>query len=248
VKVAGIILAAGEGKRIGRNKALLEIGGVKSLERVATCMRDAGCDPVIVVGGAEASSVREEALRLGVRLVLNGNWRNGQFSSLKTGMSELVRGEESELPSAEGSAPASANGSALASAEGLGLASANGSRRASERGSKMACGEWAETQIAGAMVALVDHPFVKKETYQVLVGASERFPRKIIIPTYRGRRGHPVVVPREVITEIIGAPDGMTLRDIIREHDDLVLEQAVDDTGILKDIDSEADLNSARQR
>ena len=245
VKMAAIILAAGEGKRIGRNKALLEIGGVKSLERVVTCMREAGCDPVIVVGGAEASSVREEALRLGVRFVLNGNWRNGQFSSLKTGMSELVRGEGSELPSAEGSAPASAEEVELASEEASKMEGADRLGLASERGSKMACGKGAGMQTAGAMVALVDHPFVKKETYQVLARTSQRFPRKIIIPTCRGRRGHPVIVPREVITEIIGAPDGMTLRDIIREHDDLVLEQAVDDTGILKDIDSEADLNSA---
>jgi CTP:molybdopterin cytidylyltransferase MocA len=239
VKVAGIILAAGEGKRIGRNTALLEIGGVKSLERVAACMRDAGCDPVIVVGGAEASSVREEALRLGVRFVLNSNWQNGQFSSLKVGMSALARAEGVELPSAKGSA--------LASAEGSDQASANESGRASKRGPKTAGGRGAGMQIAGALVALVDHPFVKKETYQVLVGASQRFPRRIVIPTHQGRRGHPVVVPREVITEIIGAPDGMTLRDIMKKHNNLVLEQGVDDTGILKDIDTETDLKSVRQ-
>jgi CTP:molybdopterin cytidylyltransferase MocA len=240
VKVAGVILAAGEGKRIGRNKALLEIGGVRSLERVATCMLDARCDPVIVVGGAEASSVREEALRLGIRFVLNSNWQNGQFSSLKTGMSELAGAEGSELPGAEGSAPASA--------EGTDPASANESGRASKRGPKTAGGRGARLQEAGAIVALVDHPFVKKETYQVLVRASQRFPERIIIPTHHDRRGHPVLVPREVITEIIDAADGMTLRDIMKKHNNLVLEQAVDDAGILKDIDTETDLKSARQK
>jgi CTP:molybdopterin cytidylyltransferase MocA len=237
--LAGVILAAGEGKRIGRNKALLEVEGARSLERVVTCMRSAGCDPVIVVGGAESSSVREEALRLGVRFALNSNWQNGQFSSLKTGMSELAGAEGSELPSA--------GGSALASAEGSDLASANGSGRASKRGPKMAGVRGARLQKAGAIVALVDHPFVKKETYQVLVRASQRFPERIIVPTHHHRRGHPVVVPPEIMTEIISAPDTMTLRDIIRKHDNLVLEQTVDDAGILKDIDTEADLNSARQ-
>jgi CTP:molybdopterin cytidylyltransferase MocA len=238
--LAGVILAAGEGKRVGRNKALLEVEDGTSLERVVTCMLSAGCDPVIVVGGAEASSVREEAFRLGVRFALNSNWRNGQFSSLKTGMSELAGAEGSKLPSAEGSAPASA--------EGSDLASANGSGRASKRGPKTAGVRGARLQEAGAIVALVDLPFVKKETYQVLVRTSQRFPERIIIPTHHDRRGHPVVVPREVMTAIIGAPDGMTLRDIMRKHDNLVLEQAVDDAGILKDIDTEADLKSDRQR
>ena len=196
VSIAGIVLAAGEGKRIGKNKALLEIGGVRSLERVAAWMRKAGCDPVIVVGGAEAESVREEAIRLGVQFALNSNWRSGQFSSLKTGMSAL---------------------------EGL-LEPAK--------------------QPAGAMVALVDHPLVKKETYQILAGTFRRFPEKIIIPTHQDARGHPVVVPREIIAEILNSSDGTNLRDLIGKHDDLVLEQAVDDTGILKDIDTEMDLKN----
>jgi len=203
--IAGIILAAGEGKRIGKNKALLEIGGIKSLERVVTCVRGAGCDPVIVVGGAEAGTVSEEAARLGVRFILNGDWQRGQFSSLKAGMSQL----------------------------------------ASVAGAERGAGTEKSTEAGGAMVALVDHPLVKRETYQVLVGTSRKFPGRIIVPTHRERRGHPVVVPRNVMTEIVDSPDGMTLRDIIRRHDHLVLEQAVDDAGILKDIDTEADLRRA---
>ncbi|MCX5800179.1 MAG: nucleotidyltransferase family protein [Candidatus Eisenbacteria bacterium] len=203
--IAGIILAAGEGKRIGKNKALLEIGGIKSLEKVATCMCGAGCDPVIVVGGAEADSVSEEAARLGVRFIQNENWQRGQFSSLKVGTSQL------------------------ASVVGAGRGAGTGK----------------STQVGGAMVALVDHPLVKRETYQVLVGTSRKFSGRIIVPTYQERRGHPVVVPRDVMTEIVNSPDGMTLRDIIRKHDHLVLEQAVDDAGILTDIDTEADLRRA---
>ena len=213
--VAGIILAAGEGKRIGRNKALLEIGGVRYLEIVTTCMCDAGCDPVIVVGGADGDRVREEAVRLGIQFALNSNWQNGQFSSLKSGMSALPR------------------------AEGSKMIGGRGAETVDERG--------AGTQIAGALVALVDHPFVKKETYRILVGTFRRFPGRIVIPTHQDRRGHPVVIPGEVITEILDSPDGMTLRDVMRKRDNLVLEQAVDDTGVLKDIDTETDQDGARQ-
>jgi len=196
--VAGIILAAGEGRRLGGNKALLDIAGVTSLDRLATCMLDAGCDPVMVVGGAQAESVRQEALRLGVQFALNRNWKNGQFSSLKTGVSWL--------------------------------AGAGGSR----------------TIPVGAMVALVDVPLVRRETYKILVGTFRRFPERIVIPTNQDRRGHPIIVPREIIRRVASSPDGMTLRDIIKKYDHLVLEQAVDDTGILKDIDTEIDLKGTQ--
>jgi len=252
--VAGIVLAAGEGKRIGGNKALLEVEGVKSLDRVAACMLSAGCDPVIVVGGAEGRSVKEEALRLGIRFVLNRNWQNGQFSSVKVGLGELTSVEVLEPDAdADGPAPAARRRTKMARenrpapTRGEGAEpGADGPAPANRRGAKMAGGKGAATRTAGAMVALVDHPYVRKETYQVLVRTFQRSPERIIIPTHHDRRGHPVVVPREVITKIIGAPDGSTLRDIIRKHDNLVLEQAVDDAGILKDIDTHTDLNSER--
>lgn len=197
--VAGIVLAAGEGKRLGGNKALLEIGGITSLERVATCMLGAGCDPVVIVGGAEAERVREAASRLGVQFALNTNWRTGQFSSLKTGVSAVL----------------------------------------SERKTAVV--------VPGAVVALVDHPLVKKETYQVLAGTFRRFPGRIVIPTHQDRRGHPVVLPLGLMTEILDSPDGMNLRDVIRKRENLVLEQAVDDIAILKDIDTAMDLDRLNQ-
>ena len=196
MSVAGIVLAAGEGKRIGKNKALLVIDGVTSLERVATCMLGAGCDPVVIVGGAEAERVKAEALRLGVQFALNNNWRRGQFSSLKTGAAELLGEKDSGPP------------------------------------------------VSGAVVALVDLPLVKKETYQAIAGTFRRFPDRIVIPTLQDRRGHPVVLPRELMLGILESPDGMSLRDVIRKREDLVLEQAVDDVGILKDIDTATDLGS----
>jgi len=85
--ISGIVLAAGEGKRIGRTKALLEINGKSFLEMVESSLKKVGCKPIIVVGGANANEVEDLSIKLGVNFVLNKNWQSGQFSSLKAGIS-----------------------------------------------------------------------------------------------------------------------------------------------------------------
>ena len=48
-RVAGVLLAAGEGKRLGTPKALVELGGRRLVDRGADLLRDGGTAPVVVV-------------------------------------------------------------------------------------------------------------------------------------------------------------------------------------------------------
>jgi CTP:molybdopterin cytidylyltransferase MocA len=82
--VAGLLLAAGEGRRLGRPKALVRLGGVTLVERGVELLRDGGADPVIVVTGAVPVSVP------GVVTVHNPDWRSGMGSSLRTGLATLA--------------------------------------------------------------------------------------------------------------------------------------------------------------
>jgi len=59
VSIPGLVLAAGEGKRIGLNKALVEIDGTSFLELVIVPLCESGCDRVIVVGGARSDKVKK---------------------------------------------------------------------------------------------------------------------------------------------------------------------------------------------
>lgn len=49
--VAGAVLAGGGSRRMGRTKALIDVGGVPMAARVGRALRDAGCAPVLVYGG-----------------------------------------------------------------------------------------------------------------------------------------------------------------------------------------------------
>jgi nicotine blue oxidoreductase len=82
-RVAGILLAAGEGSRLGRPKALVEIGGQRLADRGVAMLRSGGADPIVVVTGAAPVEPP------GALAVHNPDWRTGMGSSLAAGLAAL---------------------------------------------------------------------------------------------------------------------------------------------------------------
>lgn len=92
--VAGVLLAAGGGRRLGgRPKALLEHRGRPLVEHAARALRDGGCGPVHVVIGAAAPEVRARADLAGCTVSENPAWEEGMGSSLRAGLAALDGGE-----------------------------------------------------------------------------------------------------------------------------------------------------------
>ena len=85
--VAGVLLAAGEGSRFGRPKALVELDGQTLAERGVTLLRAGGTDPVLIVTGAAQVELRPEHQ---ARTVYNGEWRTGMGSSLRAALRALT--------------------------------------------------------------------------------------------------------------------------------------------------------------
>ncbi|MFF4687274.1 NTP transferase domain-containing protein [Streptomyces sp. NPDC001307] len=89
--VAGLLLAAGGGRRLGgRPKALLEHRGRLLVEHAAGVLRAAGCGRIHVVLGARADEVRRRADLSGCALVDNPDWAEGMGSSLRAGLASLT--------------------------------------------------------------------------------------------------------------------------------------------------------------
>ncbi|HLG18538.1 MAG TPA: nucleotidyltransferase family protein [Bdellovibrionota bacterium] len=87
--IAGLILAAGESKRFGRPKALAQFGSQTALSLLVGAARAAKLDPLFVIVGHHAEDIREECRSLGVRAVVNDEWKWGQLSSLQAGLRAL---------------------------------------------------------------------------------------------------------------------------------------------------------------
>ena len=91
--VAGVLLAAGAGSRLGRAKALVVVGGQSMARRGITLLRDGGADPVIVVTGATGpdtdvtgTGTGPGGRERGVISVYNPDWSTGMGSSLAVGL------------------------------------------------------------------------------------------------------------------------------------------------------------------
>jgi len=85
--VAGIILAAGEARRFGRPKQLLDWRGEPFVRVVAKTALEAGLSPIAVVTGAHADDVAHAVNDLPVHIVYNREWQSGQASSIRVGLS-----------------------------------------------------------------------------------------------------------------------------------------------------------------
>jgi molybdenum cofactor cytidylyltransferase len=100
--VAGLLLAAGESRRLGQAKQLLtDAHGVPLVVRAMRLLLDAGCAPVIVVLGAHHEAVHEVLIAHGadnagplpVHAVRNVAWADGMGTSIACGVSYLLSGD-----------------------------------------------------------------------------------------------------------------------------------------------------------
>ena len=81
--VAGLVLAAGAGRRFGGPKALVELDGERLVDRAVRTLTEGGISTAYVVQGAAVLDVP------GAQVVDNPGWREGMGSSLRAGLTAL---------------------------------------------------------------------------------------------------------------------------------------------------------------
>ena len=94
--------------------------------------------------------------------------------------------------------------------------------------------------VEGIVVAPVDSPGVTPEVVAALIDAV-RQGAVVAVPTFAGRRGHPVAFSARVLPELLepGLPEGA--RTILRRHESEVAELPLDEPGVLLDVDTPQD-------
>ena len=90
MRVAGLVLAAGAGRRFGGPKAVVEIAGERLVDRAVRVLAGGGCPDVVVVSGAVPLEVP------GASVVHNAGWDTGMASSLQVG-AEATAGYDAVL-------------------------------------------------------------------------------------------------------------------------------------------------------
>ncbi len=186
--MAGLILAAGESRRMGRDKALLSYHGRTFLENIIAKLGAARVEKVTVVLGHHAEIIQSAVNLAAVRVVVNDNYQRGQTTSLQ-----------------------------------LGLAAA------------------AADSPEAVILCLVDHPAISSEVITKLRNCFESTHPPVLIPTYEGQRGHPIVISQTLFPELLALPPEEAANSVIRKYRNATQFVEVTDPGILLDVDDPAD-------
>ena len=99
-----------------------------------------------------------------------------------------------------------------------------------------------------AMFVLADQPFVSPQTIDALASEYERSKAALIVPTYKGARGNPVVAARSLFGEMMSIKGDVGLRALFDKYAATIVRIPVDDVGIVTDIDTPQDLDTPRGR
>lgn len=192
-QVAAVILAAGQGRRMGGpNKLMARFDGVPLVRRVVEqVLSSSAMRPVIVVTGHRSNEVQEAIAGLDVSLTHNREFADGLATSLKTGLSAV---------------PAEA---------------------------------------AAALVILADMPAVTGNILDQLISAFSAQPNpSIVLPTMDGKRGNPVLWPREFFAELMAVTGDTGARHILGAHEESIQRVEIGAPAVL-DVDTPEALAAA---
>jgi len=103
-----------------------------------------------------------------------------------------------------------------------------------------------DQQAKAALIILADQPFVRGETLDRLIAEHSRTKAQIVIPTYNGFRGNPVLLDQAVFAEVMALSGDIGCRAIFGNHLEGIVKLPVDDAGVLLDLDQQSDYQRLR--
>ena len=191
-RIAALILAAGQSRRMGaRNKLLEEVNGQPLLLKAVDAALKSRSEPVVVVTGFARESV--EALLGGraVTTVHNADYAEGLSTSLRSGLKALPE------------------------------------------------------DVDGAVVLLGDMPGIRAEVIDRLIDAFDPAGgASICVPTYRGKRGNPVLLAQRYFPEMQEITGDVGAKPLLSTYDDQIVSVEMPDEAVLTDLDTPESLDA----
>ena len=182
--IAAAILAAGESRRMGSPKALLDYHGKTFADHLVEVTKHPRIGVLRVVLGAKAEEIRARISLDGDCIVVNEAWTNGQLSSIHAAIRSL-----------------------------------------------------SEIETEGLMLCPVDHPMISADVVARIIAAFDESGKDIVLPVYKGRRGHPVIFRANLYEELLAASPELGARQVVWAHAGDIAEVMVDEEGVVLNLD-----------
>jgi molybdenum cofactor cytidylyltransferase len=100
----------------------------------------------------------------------------------------------------------------------------------------------------GLMLCPVDHPIISPDTVSRLIDAFDASSKLIVVPAYRGRRGHPVIFCASLYPELLDASPEVGARQVVLAHGDDIAEVPTEEEGVTLNLDTPDAYQKAIQR
>jgi molybdenum cofactor cytidylyltransferase len=101
----------------------------------------------------------------------------------------------------------------------------------------------------GILLCLIDHPLISKALVNELIEQFYATPGKIVLPTYEGRRGHPLIFPAALYQELLEAPADKGARAVVWAHAPAgVLELPTNEEGCVLNLNDPETMHRATGR
>lgn len=97
---------------------------------------------------------------------------------------------------------------------------------------------------AGWLIALADMPWVQSSTLQAVLAVVAANPSRIVAPCWQGQRGNPVFIPRRYQADLLALQGDQGARGLLQRYPPHLI--AVADAGIVRDVDTVADLGKRK--
>lgn len=208
---------------MGVPKALLRVGGGSFLARILNTLVAAGLDDIVVVTGAHDAEIRAELHR----------WSERAGTPDTAASSEREQAGQQPPPACDVSLRVVHNEAADADQlsslrRGLSVVDHPG--------------------LPGALVTLVDHPFVSAATVRALSARFAETHAPVVRPRCAGRNGHPVVFGRDATSRLMASHAPASAKAVVNEFAARQQVVDVDDEGVWTDVDTPEDYEAALQR
>jgi molybdenum cofactor cytidylyltransferase len=102
-------------------------------------------------------------------------------------------------------------------------------------------------QTAGLLLCPVDHPLVSAELVARLIEAFDSSGKLVVLPTYRGKRGHPLLFAASLYSEILDASPEVGARQVVWSHAADVLEVPTEEEGVVLNLNDPETLRRAME-
>lgn len=113
-------------------------------------------------------------------------------------------------------------------------------------GASLAFGISVTSDADGWLVALADMPFLDPETVARISARLRLGADRIVAPSFRGRRGHPVGFRGDLLADLLALEGDFGARALVAKYGSVVATVECDDQGVLLDVDTLGDLDMHR--